>query len=64
MTGATHYALAAMAAVLVPAGRQLAIDADMNAGAIDHAEAKARREREQRGARERASAPARRHGRV
>lgn len=28
-------------------GRQLAIDADMNAGAIDHAEAKARREREQ-----------------
>ncbi|MGL4309497.1 MAG: flagellar biosynthesis protein FlhA [Paracoccaceae bacterium] len=27
-------------------GRQLAIDADMNAGAIDHAEAKARRERE------------------
>jgi flagellar biosynthesis protein FlhA len=28
-------------------GRQLAIDSDMNAGAIDHAEAKARREREQ-----------------
>ncbi len=28
-------------------GRQLAIDADMNAGAIDHAEAKIRREREQ-----------------
>src|SRR5690606_29571464 len=28
-------------------GRQLAIDADMNAGAIDHAEARARREREQ-----------------
>ena len=28
-------------------GRQMAIDADMNAGAIDHAEAKARREREQ-----------------
>ncbi|HEX9857389.1 MAG TPA: FHIPEP family type III secretion protein, partial [Paracoccaceae bacterium] len=28
-------------------GKQLAIDADMNAGAIDHAEAKARREREQ-----------------
>jgi len=27
-------------------GRQLAIDADMSAGAIDHAEAKARRERE------------------
>jgi flagellar biosynthesis protein FlhA len=27
-------------------GRQLAIDSDMNAGAIDHAEAKARRERE------------------
>ena len=28
-------------------GKQLAIDADMSAGAIDHAEAKARREREQ-----------------
>jgi len=28
-------------------GRQMAIDADMNAGAIDHAEARARREREQ-----------------
>jgi len=28
-------------------GRQLAIDSDMNAGAIDHAEARARREREQ-----------------
>ncbi|MEZ5772065.1 MAG: flagellar biosynthesis protein FlhA [Defluviimonas denitrificans] len=28
-------------------GKQLAIDSDMNAGAIDHAEAKARREREQ-----------------
>jgi flagellar biosynthesis protein FlhA len=28
-------------------GRQLAIDADMNAGAIDHAEARMRREREQ-----------------
>lgn len=28
-------------------GKQLAIDADMNAGAIDHAEAKSRREREQ-----------------
>ncbi|AOZ67947.1 flagellar biosynthesis protein FlhA [Rhodobacter xanthinilyticus] len=28
-------------------GKQLAIDADMNAGAIDHAEARARREREQ-----------------
>lgn len=28
-------------------GRQLAIDADMNAGAIDHAEARLRREREQ-----------------
>jgi flagellar biosynthesis protein FlhA len=28
-------------------GRQLAIDSDMNAGAIDHAEAKLRREREQ-----------------
>lgn len=28
-------------------GRQLAIDADMNAGAIDHAEARARREKEQ-----------------
>lgn len=28
-------------------GRQLAIDSDMSAGAIDHAEAKARREREQ-----------------
>ena len=28
-------------------GRQLAIDSDMNAGAIDHAEAKVRREREQ-----------------
>ncbi|MCX8507380.1 MAG: flagellar biosynthesis protein FlhA, partial [Rhodobacteraceae bacterium] len=28
-------------------GRQLAIDADVNAGAIDHAEAKIRREREQ-----------------
>lgn len=28
-------------------GRQLAIDADMSAGAIDHAEAKARREKEQ-----------------
>ncbi|MGB3148826.1 MAG: flagellar biosynthesis protein FlhA [Paracoccaceae bacterium] len=28
-------------------GRQMAIDADMNAGAIDHKEAKARREREQ-----------------
>ncbi|MCA0270488.1 MAG: flagellar biosynthesis protein FlhA [Proteobacteria bacterium] len=28
-------------------GRQLAIDSDMNAGAIDHAEAKIRREREQ-----------------
>ncbi len=28
-------------------GKQLAIDADMNAGAIDHAEAKARRERDQ-----------------
>ena len=27
-------------------GRQMAIDADMNAGAIDHAEARARRERE------------------
>ncbi len=29
-------------------GKQLAIDSDMNAGAIDHAEARARREREQR----------------
>lgn len=28
-------------------GKQLAIDSDMNAGAIDHAEARARREREQ-----------------
>lgn len=28
-------------------GKQLAIDSDMNAGAIDHAEAKARREKEQ-----------------
>ncbi len=28
-------------------GKQLAIDSDMNAGAIDHAEAKSRREREQ-----------------
>ena len=28
-------------------GRQLAIDADLNSGAIDHAEARARREREQ-----------------
>lgn len=28
-------------------GKQLAIDADMNAGAIDHAEARSRREREQ-----------------
>ena len=28
-------------------GKQMAIDADMNAGAIDHAEARARREREQ-----------------
>lgn len=28
-------------------GKQLAIDADMNAGAIDHAEARARRDREQ-----------------
>ena len=28
-------------------GKQLAIDSDMNAGAIDHAEAKARRERDQ-----------------
>ena len=27
-------------------GKQLAIDSDMAAGAIDHAEAKARRERE------------------
>ncbi|OCX65303.1 flagellar biosynthesis protein FlhA [Thioclava sp. SK-1] len=29
-------------------GKQLAIDSDMNAGAIDHAEARARRDREQR----------------